>query len=125
MNRYPIIRFLLAATAIACPAGAQHAERIPVTELKPLLRIAIEKGVAKGFLTGPSAAYMQQKFGTTAPLEIDVHALHPLPQPGCSRLAVTSRQRNVLEKGKHEDRELTYQLNYCQEGGFPKGKRPS
>ncbi|MND05882.1 hypothetical protein D3C83_269280 [compost metagenome] len=65
---------------------------------------------------------MQQKFGTTAPLEIDVRALHPLPQPGCSRLSVTSRQKNVLEKGRREDKELTYQVNYCRDGGFPHKK---
>ena len=112
--------------ALAClltnHATAQPMQRTPVTELKPLLKLAIEHGEARGMLTGSSATYMQQKFGSTAPLEIDVRALHPLPQSGCSRLAVTSRQKNVLEKGRHEDKELTYQLNYCRDGGFPNKK---
>ncbi len=65
---------------------------------------------------------MKQKFGTTAALEIDVRTLHPLPQPGCSRLEVTSRQNGVLEKGKREDKTLNYQLNYCRDGSFPNKK---
>jgi len=113
----------LALAILFCPqASAQPVERLAVTELKPLLKLAIEHGAARGLLTGPSATYMQQKFGTSAALEIDVRTLHPLPQPGCSRLAVTSRQKNVLEKGRHEDKELTYQLNYCRDGGFPNKK---
>ena len=113
---------LITTSLFAGAAHAQSTERIPVSELKPLLKIAIERGEARGVLTGESAAYMKQKFGTTAALEIDVRTLHPLPQPGCSRLEVTSRQNGVLEKGRHEDKSLTYQLNYCREGGFPNKK---
>ena len=107
---------------LADHAVAQPMPRTLVTGLKPLLKLAIEHGSAQGLLTGPSATYMQQKFGTATPLEIDVRVLHPLPQPGCSRLAVTSRQSNVLEKGRREDKELTYELNYCRDGGFPHKK---
>ena len=100
-------------------AVAQRVERLPLTELKPLLAQAITQGLARGVLTGPSANYMQHKFGSASAIEIDVRTLHPLPQPGCSRLEVTTRQKNVLEKGRHEDKELIYQLNYCRDGGFP------
>lgn len=110
------------ASLLAGTAQAQTTDRIPVSELKPLLKIAIDRGEARGVLTGESAAYMKQKFGTTAALEIDVRTLHPLPQPGCSRLEVTSRQNGVLEKGRHEDKSLIYQLNYCRDGGFPNKK---
>jgi hypothetical protein len=110
---------ITAASLFAGAIQAQSSDRLPVSELKPLLKLAIERGEARGVLTGESAAYMKQKFGTTAALEIDVRTLHPLPQPGCSRLEVTSRQNGVLEKGKHEDKALTYQLNYCRDGGFP------
>lgn len=110
------------ASILAGIAQAQSTDRIPVSELKPLLKLAVERGEARGVLTGESAAYMKQKFGTTAALEIDVRTLHPLPQSGCSRLEVTSRQSGVLEKGKREDKSLTYQLNYCRDGGFPNKK---
>jgi hypothetical protein len=96
--------------------------RLPVSELKPLLNLAIERGTARGVLSGESAAYLQRRFGTTAPLEIDVRALHPLPRPGCSRLEVTTRQSGVMEQGQREDKALTYQLNYCRDGGLPDRK---
>jgi len=124
MKPTAILLFTAMTTAylFAGVAQAQSTDRIPVSELKPLLKLAIERGEVRGVLTGESAAYMKQKFGTTAALEIDVRTLHPLPQPGCSRLEVTSRQNGVQEKGKHEDKTLTYQLNYCRDGGFPNKK---
>ena len=121
-NAILLFTSITAASMFAGTAHAQSSDRIPVSELKPLLKIAIERGEARGVLTGESAAYMKQKFGTSAALEIDVRALHPLPQPGCSRLEVTSRQNGVLEKGRQEDKSLTYQLNYCRDGGFPHKK---
>jgi hypothetical protein len=51
-----------------------------------------------------------------------VRALHALPQPGCSRLEVTTRQKDVLENGKRSDKELTYQVSYCHDGRFPEKK---
>ena len=112
----------IVAAMVAGAVQAQSTDRIPVSELKPLLKIAIERGEARGVLTGESAVYMKQKFGTTAALEIDVRTLHPLPQPGCSRLEVTSRQNGVLEKGKRDDKTLNYQLNNCRDGSFPHKK---
>ena len=115
---------LCAAMHLApAPAGADPSpSRIPVSELKPLLKLAIERGEAHGVLTGEAAAYLKEKFGTTAALEIDVRTLHPLPEPGCSRLEVRTRQAHVQEKASREDKSLTYQLNYCRDGGFPKQK---
>ena len=100
--------------------GASATERTPVTEIKPLLMRAADQGSAHGVLTGVGAAYLQRRFDTTSPIEIDVRRLHALPQPGCSRLEVTTRQRAVLVKGQRDSRELVYQLNYCVDGGFPK-----
>ena len=68
---------------------------------------------------GEAAIYLRQKFDSSTPIEIDVRSLHALPQPGCSRLEVTTRQKNVLEKTKRDDKELVYQLSYCRDGRFP------
>jgi hypothetical protein len=106
---------------MAC-ASAQSTDRIPVSDMKPLLKLAIEQGSARGVMVGEAAAYIRQKFGSAAPIEIDVRALHALPQPGCSRLEVTTRQQDVLEQGKREDKTLTYELSYCRDGRFPERK---
>ena len=55
----------------------------------------------------------------TAPIEIDVRTLYALPQAGCSRLEVTTRQKDVVEKAKRGDKELTYQVSYCRDARFP------
>lgn len=113
------IEIIIISVLFAAGAHAQSVTRTPVSELKPLLIRALEHGVAHGVLIGESAAYMNQKFGATTPLEIDVKRLHALPQPGCSRLQVTTRQQQVLIKEHREDQALTYQINYCRDGGFP------
>jgi hypothetical protein len=104
------------------PLVASATERIPVTEIKPLLMRAAAQGTAHGVLTGVGAAYLQRRFDTTSTVEIDVRRLKALPQPGCSRLEVTTRQRAVLVKGQRDTRELVYQLNYCADGGFPEDR---
>lgn len=109
----------LASLALAQSVAAQPVPRIQVSEIKPLLTRAIEQGSAHGVLVGVAATYMRQKFDSGAPIEIDVRALHALSQPGCSRLEVTTRQRDVLEHGKRGDKELTYQVSYCRDGRFP------
>ena len=101
------------------PLPAYATERTPVTEIKPLLMRAAAQGTAHGVLTGVGAAYLQRRFDATSPVEIDVRRLRALPQPGCSRLEVTTRQRAVLVKGQRDSRELVYQLNYCADGSFP------
>ena len=120
MNRSPL--FLTATLAVLVLAhGAEGAPlaRIQVTEIKPLLIRAIEQGSAHGVLVGEAATYLRQKFDSSTPIEIDVRSLHALPQAGCSRLEVTTRQKDVLEKTKRDDKELVYQLSYCHEGRFP------
>jgi len=104
---------------LAMPGHAQTTQRIPVTEIKPLLTLAAARGEAHGVLTGPGADYVRRRFDATTPIEIDVATLHALPQPGCARLEVTTRQREVLEQGKRTDQELRWQVSFCRDGSFP------
>jgi hypothetical protein len=113
------VMVLIALRALAWIEVAHANERHPVTELKPLLNRAMDQGVAYGVLVGPAAAYIAQTFAATAPIEIDVSIAEPLPDPGCARLNVTTRQRDVREKTKRNDKELNYQLSYCRDGRFP------
>ena len=73
---------------------------------------------APRLLTGPGADYMRRRFDATTPIEIDVAILHALPQPGCARLEVTTRQREVLEQGKRGDQELRWEISFCRDGSF-------
>lgn len=98
---------------------AEPDERTPVTEIKPLLIVAAERGEAHGVLGGPGADYVQRRFDTATPIEIDVRRLHELPQAGCGRLEVTTRQRAVLESASRRDQILTYQVSFCSNGQFP------
>ena len=100
------------------PLPASAAEPIAVTDIKPLLMRAAAQGAAHGVLTGAGAAYVQRRFDTTSPIEIDVRRLHVLAQAGCGRLEVTTRQRVVLIDGKRGPRELVYQLSFCADGRF-------
>ena len=113
----------MALLAIACgtmqPAVATAIDRIAVTEIKPLLMLAAERGVAYGVLGGTGATYAKRRFETASPIEIDVRRLRALPQISCGRLEVTTRQRAVLVNGNREDQELAYQLNFCADGRFP------
>lgn len=111
----------LAALAIATAGvSASAADRTAVTDIKPLLKDAIERGSARGVIAGEAADYLRQRFDTKAPVEVDVTSLHPLPQPDCHRLEVTTRQRDVLENGKRESKEIVYQVSYCRDGSFPR-----
>jgi hypothetical protein len=111
----------ISALAIACGAAqpSAAAERTTVSEIKPLLMRAAEQGVAYGVLGSTGADYLQRKFDTTSPVEIDVRRLRALPQAGCSRLEVTTRQRAVLVDGQRQDQALVYQLSFCADGRFP------
>ena len=117
-RRHALAAVLLGAL-IAMPVQAQTTQRIPVSEIKPLLALAAERGAAHGVLTGPGADYVRRRFDATTPIEIDVATLHALPQPGCARLEVTTRQRDVLEQGKRTDQELRWQVSFCRDGSFP------
>ena len=98
---------------------AQPSARMQVSEIKPLLVRAIDQGSAQGVLVGVAAAYTQRKFGSTAAIEIDVRRLQALAKPGCARLEVATHQKDVVERGQKDDRELTYQVSYCRDGSFP------
>lgn len=110
------------AVAVLCCVATVYAadgDRLPVPDLKPLLQLAIDQGMARGVLVGAAADYVRRKFDSDAPIEIDVRAVRALPQPGCSRLEVTTRQKNVLENpatGQRGDKTLRYQLSYCRDG---------
>ncbi len=116
-------RIFLAGTVVslvlAHGAAGEPFARIQVTEIKPLLIQAIDQGSAHGVLVGEAATYVRQKFDSSNPIEIDVRSLHALPEAGCSRLEVTTRQKDVLEKTKRDDKELIYQVSYCHDGRFP------
>jgi hypothetical protein len=98
---------------------AENTPRQAVTDLKPLLAQAAAEGSARGTLTGPGAQAIARRFQTDAPIEIDVRRLQRLPQPGCGRLEVTTRQRDVNQAGKRGDQEVVYQISYCSDGRFP------
>jgi hypothetical protein len=123
------MRFLPAlalATALPLGLGIAHATdraetspREAVTDLKPLLARAAAEGSAYGTLTGPGAQAIVRRFQTDAPIEIDVRRIQRLPQPGCGRLEVITRQRDVNQAGKRGDQEVVYQISYCSDGRFP------
>ena len=123
------MRFLPALTlaaALPLALGNAHAAspyettpRHAVTDLKPLLARAAAEGSARGTLTGPGAQAIARRFQTDTPIEIDVRRIQRLPQLGCGRLEVTTRQRDVNQSGKRGDQEMVYQLSYCADGRFP------
>ena len=117
-RRHALAAVLLGAI-LAMPTHAQTTPRIPVSEIKSLLALAAERGEAHGVLTGPGADYMRRRFDATTPIEIDVATLHALPQPGCARLEVTTRQRDVLEQGTRGEQELQWEISFCRDGSFP------
>ena len=107
--------------AIACsivqPAAAAAAtDLVEVTELRPLLILALERGQAHSVFKGAGAAYVQRRFDATSPIEIEVMRLHDLSQVGCARLEITTRQRSVMVNTKRQDQELVYQLSVCAGG---------
>lgn len=118
-TRRPALAAILLGALLSMPSQAQPTLRIPVSEIRPLLALAAERGAAYGVLTGPGADYVRRRFDATTPIEIDVATLHALPQPGCARLEVTTRQRDVLEQGKRADQELRWQVSFCRDGSFP------
>ena len=111
--------FPLALCTAHAAGPAENTPRQAVSDLKPLLARAAAEGSARGTLAGPGAQAIARRFQTDAPIEIDVRRLQQLPQPGCGRLEVTTRQRDVNQAGKRGDQEMVYQLSYCADGRFP------
>jgi hypothetical protein len=87
-----------------------------VSEIRPLLMQAIQNGSARAVLEGPGADYIRKTFGAHKPIEVEVQRLQPLPQPGCHRLEVTTRQQDVMVKGARSDQSLVWQISLCQDG---------
>jgi hypothetical protein len=114
-----------ALTLLTLAAPVYAVERVPVTDVRPLLLAAINQGEAHGVLVGVAAQYIAQTFKSTAPIEIDVKAARELSLPGCKRLAVTTSQDGVLDFNRAQrDRQprrktFTYQFNYCRDGRLP------
>lgn len=107
--------------ALTTPAKAQ---RMPLTkDIRPLLVAAINSphGVAQGVMIGEVANVMLRRMGSDHPIEVDIKTLRDLPQEGCKRLEVTTRQKAVIEPGKKEpkDMALSYQISFCANGDFP------
>ena len=102
--------------------AAAATDRMEVTELRPLLILALDHGQAHGVFKGAGADYVQRRFEATSPIEIDVMRLHDLSQVGCARLEITTRQRSVMVNAKRQDQELVYQLSVCA-GGHLLGER--
>jgi hypothetical protein len=112
---------LSAALLMSAPAVAQ---RMPLTkDIRPLLVAAINSphGIAQGVMVGEAAEVMLRRMGSAHPIEVDVKTLRDLPQEGCKRLEVTTRQKAVIEPGKKEpkDMALSYQISFCANGDFP------
>ena len=80
---------------------------------------AAAQGSASGTLIGAGAAYLQRRFDSTEPIDIDVKRLRTLDAPGCGRIEVTTRQRGALVNGRRQPQELVYQLSFCADGRFP------
>ena len=69
--------FAAVCIAVLSPLPAAAADRIAVTEIKPLLMQAAERGEAHCVLSGTGAAYVQRRFDTTSPIEVE-NAMSPL-----------------------------------------------
>ena len=111
-----VAMFATACMTVMSASPASAVERIAVTEIKPLLMQAAERGEAHGVLTGTGAVYLQRRFDTASPIEVDVKRVRALPQIGCGRLEVTTHQRAVVLDGKRQDQQLVYQLSFCADG---------
>ena len=123
MKTLPSLALAVALSVVLCTAQsanpAQTTQRQTVTDLKPLLARAAAEGSARGTLIGPGAQAIARRFQTDTPIEIDVHRIQRLPQPGCGRLEVTTRQREVIQTGKRGNQEMVYQISFCADGSFP------
>ena len=123
-----LMRIVLVATALlSSPRAADTLaiERQRVTDIKPLLLAALDRGEAHGVLVGEAAQWTAQYFKTAAPIEIDVRTVKPLPRPGCMRLAITTTQDGVWDYNRElrasapERKAFTWMVNYCRDGGLP------
>jgi hypothetical protein len=118
-----VLAVALVTSLHATPATAS--ERQNVTDIRPLLIMALDRGEAHGVLVGEAAQWTAQYFKTSAPIEIDVKAVKPLSHPGCMRLAITTVQDGVWDFNRKERaaaperKTFTWMVNYCRDGSLP------
>lgn len=126
-SRGRLLHAMLAAT-VWISLGATDAlaiERLKVTDIRPILAAALDRGEAHGVLVGKAAQWTAQYFKTTAPIEIDVKTVKPLSRPGCTRLAITTAQEGVWDFNREERasaperKAFTWMVNYCRDGSLP------
>jgi len=128
LNRRLPARQWTVAIALACLAWIPPApaiERANVTDIKPLLAMALDRGEAHGVLVVEAAQWIAQYFRTTAPIEVDVKTVKQLSRPGCMRLAITTAQDGVWDYNRErradapERKAFTWMVNYCRDGSLP------
>lgn len=124
MTRLHHLLSRLAMVLLAFTAHAAPAERLPVTNLRPLLTQAVEHGSAQGTLTGEAARSLARQYGSREPILVDVKRVASTHGGQCARLSVTTHQKQVREQGKTRDRELTYEVSWCRDGRFPPWDTP-
>ena len=126
-TRWRYLRAGVLAVALLTSLHATDAtasERQNVTDIRPLLIMALDRGEAHGVLVGEAAQWTAQYFKTTAPIEIDVKTVKPLSRPGCIRLAITTAQEGVWDVNRSERataperKSFTWMVNYCQDGSL-------
>lgn len=126
-------RNALVATALwlvlasLAPLGLAQ-QRLPVADVRTLLLAAHDApdGAVAGVLTGPSAEAISQRFGTNAPILVDVQTLRTLGQPGCRRLGVRISQEGVQLPGASAPRlqVIEFGVDHCRDGLPPRHASP-
>ena len=127
-TRWRYLRAGVLAVALLTSLHATDAtasERQNVTDIRPLLIMALDRGEAHGVLVGEAAQWTAQYFKTSAPIEIDVKTVKRLSRPGCTRLAITTAQEGVWDFNRKERaaaperKTFTWMVNYCRDGSLP------
>jgi hypothetical protein len=123
MKRTVFILFLI------WPAWAASQGTKVSGELAPLLERARIESKVTTVLSGEVAERLRER-GIEQPLEVRMHRLYRLKDPGCVRLKVSFDQRQVIlpNEPAPRDRHAEFTLNWC-EGGRPPassdGARPA
>ncbi len=122
--------FIVFAILVGTLATRVDAVPVPVSSIKPLLLEALAKGEAHGVLIGSIRDAMKQRFQTDAPIKVDVKRVGTHRQPGCARLAVRTRQANVvlpaaagMPPNAPTSMMADYQIDYCNTGRYPQGEQ--
>ncbi len=101
--------------------------RLPVTEVSPLLRQALQSsdGTANGILVGELAQAIGRRFQSPSPIHIDVRTERRYVQAGCARLHVLFRQDGVQMSGAEAARHqsIEFGIDYCLTGEPPASRQ--